>query len=47
MRHWGDFLILKLRGLYLFDEKSRNLISFPGGHVEGFPDKSKQMFKEV
>jgi predicted dehydrogenase len=23
------------------------LISFPGGHNEGFPDTSKQMFKEV
>lgn len=24
----------------------RNLISFPGGHNEGFPDTSKQLFKE-
>jgi len=23
------------------------LISFPGGHNEGFPDTSKQLFKEV
>ncbi len=23
------------------------MISFPGGHNEGFPDTSKQMFKEV
>ncbi|CCH54609.1 oxidoreductase domain protein [Fibrisoma limi BUZ 3] len=25
----------------------RSVISFPGGHNEGFPDTSKQMFKEV
>jgi len=25
----------------------RELISFPGGHNEGFPDTSKQMFKEI
>lgn len=36
-----------LRDPSLFDEKSRDLISFPGGHNEGFPDTSKQMFKEV
>jgi predicted dehydrogenase len=23
------------------------LVSFPGGHNEGFPDTSKQLFKEV
>jgi predicted dehydrogenase len=27
--------------------ESRELISFPGGHQEGFPDTSKQLFKEV
>ena len=27
--------------------EARSLISFPGGHNEGFPDTSKQMFKEV
>ncbi|GAO43222.1 Gfo/Idh/MocA family protein [Flavihumibacter petaseus] len=27
--------------------ESAQLISFPGGHNEGFPDTSKQMFKEV
>ena len=25
----------------------RDLISFPGGHNEGFPDTSKQLFREV
>jgi predicted dehydrogenase len=25
----------------------RDIISFPGGHNEGFPDTSKQMFKEI
>ena len=27
--------------------EARSVISFPGGHNEGFPDTSKQMFKEV
>ncbi len=36
-----------MRDPSLFDEQSRSLISFPGGHNEGFPDTSKQMFKEV
>ncbi len=27
--------------------EARALMSFPGGHNEGFPDTSKQMFKEV
>ncbi|WP_194775854.1 Gfo/Idh/MocA family protein [Pararhodonellum marinum] len=31
----------------LFDREAAGLISFPGGHNEGFPDTSKQMFKEV
>ncbi|MBK8392997.1 MAG: Gfo/Idh/MocA family oxidoreductase [Saprospiraceae bacterium] len=26
---------------------ARSIISFPGGHNEGFPDTSKQLFKEV
>ena len=30
----------------LVHPECRNLISFPGGHNEGFPDTSKQMFKE-
>jgi predicted dehydrogenase len=31
----------------LFSPEAANLIGFPGGHNEGFPDTSKQMFKEV
>lgn len=31
----------------LFTTEAAGLISFPGGHNEGFPDTSKQMFKEV
>ena len=31
----------------LFHPEASGLISFPGGHNEGFPDTSKQMFKEV
>lgn len=31
----------------LFNPDAAALISFPGGHNEGFPDTSKQMFKEV
>ncbi len=38
---------IMMRDPSLFDGKARNLISFPGGHNEGFPDTSKQMFKEV
>lgn len=36
-----------MRDPSLFDRESAALISFPGGHNEGFPDTSKQMFKEV
>ena len=36
-----------LRDPSLVDEGARSLITFPGGHNEGFPDTSKQMFKEV
>ena len=36
-----------MRDPSLFNEQSRQLISFPGGHNEGFPDTSKQLFKEV
>ena len=36
-----------MRDPSLFDQESAKLISFPGGHNEGFPDTSKQMFKEV
>lgn len=31
----------------LFYSEAVSLISFPGGHNEGFPDTSKQLFKEV
>lgn len=31
----------------IFSQEAAGLISFPGGHNEGFPDTSKQMFKEV
>lgn len=31
----------------LFYPEASSLISFPGGHNEGFPDTSKQLFKEV
>ena len=31
----------------LFYKEAVSLISFPGGHNEGFPDTSKQLFKEV
>ena len=36
-----------LRDPSLVHEAARSAISFPGGHNEGFPDTSKQMFKEV
>ena len=36
-----------LRDPSLFDRESASVISFPGGHNEGFPDTSKQMFREV
>lgn len=36
-----------MRDPSLFEKESAELISFPGGHNEGFPDTSKQMFKEV
>ena len=36
-----------MRDPSLLDKESAALISFPGGHNEGFPDTSKQMFIEV
>jgi predicted dehydrogenase len=36
-----------LRDPSLVYPEARSLISFPGGHNEGFPDTSKQMFKEI
>ncbi|MBT32068.1 MAG: dehydrogenase [Thalassobius sp.] len=38
---------VKLRDPALFHPEASKLISFPGGHNEGFPDTSKQMFREV
>ena len=37
---------LLLRDPSLVHETSRELIGFPGGHNEGFPDTSKQLFKQ-
>lgn len=36
-----------LRDPSLVGSDARSLITFPGGHNEGFPDTSKQLFKEV
>lgn len=36
-----------MRDPSLMYSEARSVISFPGGHNEGFPDTSKQMFKEV
>ena len=36
-----------LRDPSLVHPAVREIISFPGGHNEGFPDTSKQMFKEI
>jgi predicted dehydrogenase len=36
-----------MRDPSLVHKESAALISFPGGHNEGFPDTSKQLFKEV
>lgn len=36
-----------LRDPALVDPETAGIISFPGGHNEGFPDTSKQLFKEV
>ncbi len=36
-----------LRDPSLAYPEARSVISFPGGHNEGFPDTSKQMFREV
>ncbi|QMU28471.1 Gfo/Idh/MocA family protein [Adhaeribacter radiodurans] len=36
-----------MRDPALVHKESAQLISFPGGHNEGFPDTSKQLFKEV
>ncbi len=36
-----------MRDPSLVHAEARSVISFPGGHNEGFPDTSKQLFKEV
>ncbi len=36
-----------MRDPALVHPESASLITFPGGHNEGFPDTSKQLFKEV
>ncbi|MGA0560617.1 Gfo/Idh/MocA family protein [Larkinella sp. VNQ87] len=36
-----------MRDPSLMYSEARSVVSFPGGHNEGFPDTSKQMFKEV
>ncbi len=36
-----------MRDPSLFHPEASQLISYPGGHNEGFPDTSKQLFKEV
>lgn len=36
-----------LRDPSLFEDEAAAIVSFPGGHNEGFPDTSKQLFKEV
>jgi predicted dehydrogenase len=38
---------LMMRDPSLAHPDARAIMSFPGGHNEGFPDTSKQMFKEV
>ncbi|GAB3935580.1 Gfo/Idh/MocA family protein [Larkinella terrae] len=36
-----------MRDPSLLYSEARSVVSFPGGHNEGFPDTSKQLFKEV
>ena len=36
-----------MRDPSLVAPEARSVVSFPGGHAEGFPDTSKQLFKEV
>jgi predicted dehydrogenase len=38
---------LLIRDPAIVDEQTRNIISYPGGHNEGFGDTSKQLFKEI
>ena len=36
-----------LRDPSLMSEESRRIVSFPGGHNEGFPDTFKQLFTKI
>ncbi|WP_249317146.1 Gfo/Idh/MocA family oxidoreductase [Bacillus sp. FJAT-50079] len=36
-----------LRDPALVSDDTRSIVSYPGGHNEGFPDTTKQLFKEV
>ncbi len=38
---------LLIRDPALVDDEVKNIISYPGGHNEGFGDTSKQLFKEI
>ncbi len=38
---------LMIKDPSLMDEQVRSYASFPGGHIEGFPDTSKQLFLNV
>ena len=38
---------LLLRDAALFHSDARSIVDYPGGHNEGFPDTSKQLFNEV
>ncbi|MCU0348275.1 MAG: Gfo/Idh/MocA family oxidoreductase [Saprospiraceae bacterium] len=42
-----DFNESLMRDPSLAYPEARDIMSFPGGHNEGFPDTSKQLFKEV
>ncbi len=44
-RNTANQMLMKDPGL--FHAEASSLISYPGGHNEGFPDASKQMFKEI
>ncbi len=45
--HRDDPNAVLMRDPSLIDPEAASIVSFPGGHNEGFPDTSKQLFKEV
>jgi predicted dehydrogenase len=45
--HRDDPNQMLMRDPSLVHAEVRSTITFPGGHNEGFPDTSKQLFKEV